>query len=81
VALALRAARERGCAQVALAGGCFQNALLLECCIAGLRAAGLAVFWNAHVPCNDGGLALGQLWAALHAGSSLRVRPPKPETG
>jgi hydrogenase maturation protein HypF len=67
VALALRAARERGCAQVALAGGCFQNALLLECCIAGLRAAGLAVFWNAHVPCNDGGLALGQLWAALHA--------------
>jgi hydrogenase maturation protein HypF len=67
VDLALRAARARGCAQVALAGGCFQNALLLEGCIAGLRAAGLAVFWNAHVPCNDGGLALGQLWAALHA--------------
>ena len=64
VALALRAARERGCSQVALAGGCFQNALLLEGCIAGLRAAGLAVFWNQHVPCNDGGLALGQLWAA-----------------
>lgn len=65
VALAVRAARERGCAQVALAGGCFQNALLLEGCIAGLRAAGLAVFWNQQLPCNDGGLALGQLWAAL----------------
>jgi hydrogenase maturation protein HypF len=76
VALALRAARERGCTQVALAGGCFQNALLLEGCIAGLRAAGLAVFWNQHVPCNDGGLALGQLWAALHASSITKTKGP-----
>ncbi|MFN6345827.1 MAG: carbamoyltransferase HypF [Cyanobium sp.] len=76
VGLALRAARERGCAQVALAGGCFQNALLLEGCIAGLRAAGLAVFWNAHVPCNDGGLALGQLWAALHASPITKTNGP-----
>ena len=76
VALTLRAARERGCAQVALAGGCFQNALLLEGCIAGLRAAGLAVFWNGHVPCNDGGLALGQVWAALHAISITKANGP-----
>jgi hydrogenase maturation protein HypF len=76
VALALRAAQERGCAQVALAGGCYQNALLLESCIAGLRAGGLAVFWNAHVPCNDGGLALGQLWAALHASSITKTNGP-----
>jgi hydrogenase maturation protein HypF len=76
VALALRAARQRGCSQVALAGGCFQNALLLEGCIAGLRAAGLAVFWNQHVPCNDGGLALGQLWAALHASSITKTKGP-----
>ncbi len=77
VGLALRAARERGCRQVALAGGCFQNALLLEGCIAGLRAAGLAVFWNEQVPCNDGGLALGQVWAALHASSSLATKSPE----
>jgi hydrogenase maturation protein HypF len=76
VTLALRAARQRGCSQVALAGGCFQNALLLEGCIAGLRAAGLAVFWNQHVPCNDGGLALGQLWAALHASSITKTKGP-----
>ena len=76
VALALRAARERDCSQVALAGGCFQNALLLERCIAGLRAAGLAVFWNQHVPCNDGGLALGQLWAALHASPITKTKGP-----
>jgi hydrogenase maturation protein HypF len=76
VALALGAARQRGCSQVALAGGCFQNALLLEGCIAGLRAAGLAVFWNQHVPCNDGGLALGQLWAALRARSITKTNGP-----
>ena len=76
VTLALRAARQRGCSQVALAGGCFQNALLLEGCIAGLRAAGLAVFWNQHVPCNDGGLALGQLWAALRARSITKTNGP-----
>ena len=76
VALALRAARQRGCRQVALAGGCFQNALLLEGCIAGLRAAGLAVFWNRLVPCNDGGLALGQLWAALQNISITKTNGP-----
>ena len=76
VAIAIRAAHQRGCHQVALAGGCFQNALLLEACIAGLRAAGLAVFWNQSVPCNDGGLALGQLWAALQNGSITKTSGP-----
>ena len=49
---------------VALAGGCFQNRLLLEGVIGALRARGLRPFWPELVPCNDGGLALGQLWAA-----------------
>ncbi|MCP9833004.1 MULTISPECIES: carbamoyltransferase HypF [unclassified Cyanobium] len=48
---------------VALAGGCFQNRLLLEAAIAALRARGLQPFWPEAVPCNDGGLALGQIWA------------------
>lgn len=51
-------------APVALAGGCFQNRLLLEGAIGALRARGLRPFWPELVPCNDGGLALGQLWAA-----------------
>jgi hydrogenase maturation protein HypF len=50
-------------APLALAGGCFQNALLLELCAAAARSAGLRPFWSEQVPCNDGGLALGQLWA------------------
>jgi hydrogenase maturation protein HypF len=49
---------------VALGGGCFQNRLLLEAAITGLRARGLQPFWPQVVPCNDGGLALGQAWAA-----------------
>jgi hydrogenase maturation protein HypF len=65
VAAAERAAAGSGCRRVALTGGCFQNARLLEGCIAGLRSAGLEPWWPLQLPCNDGGLALGQLWAAL----------------
>jgi hydrogenase maturation protein HypF len=63
--LAARAAAVRHCCQVALAGGCFQNALLLELTAAALRARGLEPFWAEQLPCNDGGLALGQLWATF----------------
>ncbi len=58
------AASFSGCQQVALAGGCFQNRALLDGCVKGLRQKGLQPLWGERVPCNDGGLALGQLWAA-----------------
>jgi hydrogenase maturation protein HypF len=48
-----------------LAGGCFQNRLLLEGLIAALRRRGLEPFWPSSLPASDGGLALGQAWAAL----------------
>ncbi len=54
----------RGGGPVALGGGCFQNRLLLEAAIVALRARGLQPFWPEVVPCSDGGLALGQVWAA-----------------
>jgi hydrogenase maturation factor HypF (carbamoyltransferase family) len=52
---------------VALAGGCFQNRLLLELAAAALRRRGFGVHWSEAVPTNDGGLALGQIQAVRQA--------------
>jgi hydrogenase maturation protein HypF len=58
-----RAAVESGAAQaVALTGGCFLNALLLDLCLAEL--AGLPVLTHRDVPAGDGGLAFGQALVA-----------------
>jgi hydrogenase maturation protein HypF len=46
---------------VALSGGVFQNALLLQLTVKGLQAKGLDVITHRAVPPNDGGVALGQL--------------------
>ncbi|QPN58701.1 carbamoyltransferase HypF [Synechococcus sp. CBW1002] len=75
VAMAEAAAPGWGCQRVVLAGGCFQNRLLLEGCRTGLRAAGLEPFSPESVPCNDGGLALGQLWALSSAMATTESKP------
>ena len=62
---AAEAAGLLGATTVLLAGGCFQNRLLLELTATALRGAGLVPRWAEQLPSNDGGLALGQLWAAL----------------
>ncbi len=45
---------------VALSGGVFQNRRLLEQLAARLHDQGFEVYFNRHVPPNDGGLSLGQ---------------------
>jgi hydrogenase maturation protein HypF len=45
---------------VALSGGCFQNRLLLKLAVPRLEQAGFRVLLHRHVPCNDGGISLGQ---------------------
>ncbi|MDD2772899.1 MAG: carbamoyltransferase HypF [Elusimicrobiales bacterium] len=56
---------ETGIKKISLSGGVFQNALLLKLFEEGFARAGFAVYSNLQAPSNDGGLALGQAWAAL----------------
>jgi hydrogenase maturation protein HypF len=45
---------------VALSGGVFQNRLLLRKTVGLLESSGFQVFTHRQVPCNDGGISLGQ---------------------
>ena len=56
-------AKEKGIRQIALSGGSFVNRILLREIVLPLRERGYEVLCNETVPCGDGGLALGQLWA------------------
>ncbi len=59
-------AREMGESHVVLSGGCFQNRRLTERAATRLVESGLKPHWHRRVPPNDGGIALGQIAAALH---------------
>jgi hydrogenase maturation protein HypF len=61
VAVAKRAGQNR----VVLSGGCFQNRYLTERAVRRLQAEGFRPYWHQRVPPNDGGIALGQVVAAL----------------
>jgi hydrogenase maturation protein HypF len=58
---AVAVARKTGLSTIALSGGCFQNAVLARRLRAELEALGFAVHSGQAVPCNDGGIALGQI--------------------
>jgi hydrogenase maturation protein HypF len=53
-------ANETGISQIALSGGVFQNRLLLRKTVSLLESSGFQVFTHRQVPCNDGGISLGQ---------------------
>lgn len=59
VAVALKAGVEK----VLLSGGCFQNRYLTEKTIKRLKEEGFTPYWHQRVPPNDGGIALGQIYA------------------
>jgi hydrogenase maturation protein HypF len=64
-------ARERhGLGTVALSGGVFQNQLLLRGAVGRLEARGFRVLVHSRIPCNDGGISLGQ---AVVAGARDRL--------
>lgn len=53
--------------KIALSGGCFQNRYLTERAVKRLTREGFRVYCHQRVPPNDGGIALGQVLAAMRA--------------
>ena len=58
-------AERMGVKQVALAGGCFANRILLETCTKELQERGFQVYYNEAVSCGDGGISMGQAYYGL----------------
>jgi hydrogenase maturation protein HypF len=56
--------RETGINKIALSGGTFQNKYMFESLETKLRKNNFVTFSHEKIPCNDGGLALGQLVVA-----------------
>ena len=67
VAACARACTEQGSETVVLAGGVFQNRILLTTVRDGLRARGLRVLVPERLPIGDGGIAYGQAAVAAAA--------------
>ncbi|MFC1907779.1 carbamoyltransferase HypF [Chloroflexota bacterium] len=53
-------AKETGIPQVSLSGGVLQNRLLFRLATTALQREGFSLFTHHLVPCNDGGISLGQ---------------------
>jgi len=58
-------AKETGISEVVLSGGVFQNRLLLRLATSALQREGFSVLVHHLVPCNDGGISLGQAVIAI----------------
>ncbi|MEL7010460.1 MAG: carbamoyltransferase HypF, partial [Cyanobacteria bacterium J06588_4] len=51
--------------QIVLTGGCWQNKYLSEKAISRLKQENFVAYWHHQIPCNDSGIAVGQIMAAL----------------
>ena len=60
LSLAEKISAETGIKTVGFSGGVFQNQVLLESMVPAFEAKGFQVLTHEQVPCNDGGIALGQ---------------------
>jgi len=60
-------ARTIGEQKIVLTGGCFQNKYLTERTVQRLMQEGFRPYWHQRIPPNDGGIALGQVLAAVRA--------------
>jgi len=66
VELAVKIREQSKLNRVCLSGGCFQNALLFQLLVDGLRAKSFEVYFHSEVPAGDGGISLGQALVAAH---------------
>jgi hydrogenase maturation protein HypF len=62
---------------VGLGGGVFQNKLLAELALEELARAGFSAHLPVRIPCNDAGIAFGQLVEACHGGASNNLSFPR----
>jgi hydrogenase maturation protein HypF len=60
------ASDQTGIRKVVISGGTFQNKFLSEKLVTLLKGHSFEVFFPVEVPCNDGGIALGQIAVAAH---------------
>jgi hydrogenase maturation protein HypF len=58
-------AKKIGQPRIVLSGGCFQNRYLTERAVMRLKEEEFSPYWHQRVPPNDGGIALGQISAAI----------------
>jgi hydrogenase maturation protein HypF len=70
VTLAERVREEHGLRRIGLTGGVFQNRLLTEQTVERLQALDFDVFLPAEIPCNDAGIAYGQIIEAGARGAA-----------
>lgn len=59
-------AEKTSASRLVLSGGCFQNAYLVEAIVNSKSANQYSLFRHAQIPPNDGGLALGQIYASQY---------------
>ena len=65
VEIIVAVAKQIGRKQIVLTGGCWQNKYLTERAISRLKQENFIPYWHHQIPCNDSGLAVGQIAAAL----------------
>ena len=58
---AARHLQQTGATRVVISGGCFQNKRLTEQLQRLFAAKGIPLYVPGRIPCNDGGVAVGQL--------------------
>jgi hydrogenase maturation protein HypF len=71
--ISLKIRKATGLNTVALSGGCFQNRLLLTKVVNRLESGGFKVLKHRQVPCNDGGISLGQAVIAANQMEAERI--------